>query len=301
MKTPSIILICLLLCACSPQKRLIKLGKTFDELKSEVLIGDDVKNRYYFVTGGTWINNMTDLVGKLVFTYEDGTAFYWLTPTAVIKAIDPGTNSKPNIRVSTVLNSKTEASVSVLFAAINFNSGNKVEMNDEVILQDVGSVWLKDKDIIEQKANYVEYQNKLPIKKINGVEKSPTGAFLVRGVTLMTLSYKRFQNVDTQNKISGALVNVNGNVLTSSANWVLDYKLGLDLDDLTPLFMGTRSVDTPMGITSVNGKIYQRTTTGESLVLEEITDSNIINSNVKNSARANSSLRMKEIKQLLDD
>jgi len=260
----------LLVYGCTPQNRLERLSGKFNNLKEIILIGDDLKYRKYLPLSGTWVTDLKDVVGKAVFFYDSAQTVYTITPLAIVQyQVRDLPNEKPIIRVSSIYGCTNESQVDLLFSAINFSLTNKIEKNSEVILTDVSSLYLTDNDFkTKQNKNSLDSLKKhLPKKYIKGKLITPISAFLIRGVNLMTISYKLFSKLDNKTNIGGAIAKINNNVLVSDNSWVLDYKLGLTYDDYTSNLLYpnvNKSIDAYSGgIVCLNDSVFNRSITIE--------------------------------------
>jgi len=184
-----------------------------------VSVPPELGTRFYLEKIGTNANNLQDLPGRLIVFYNtpqglkyELTLEKFINSEGKIRSID-----KPAIRYQSMINKDIAGNLSYIIGNYDFSAsaGYQLVITDATgVVLDNNSKQRKEIEKAELKAGYIK-------------------VFYVTGATLVTIQSKSFAATNHKGTISGYGANLGGNYCFSNNDYALDFKIGVDLYDVT--------------------------------------------------------------------
>jgi len=186
---------------------------------SPVMFPPELSTRLYLEKIGTNANNLQDLPGRLIIFYNtpqgikfEVTLDKYINSEGKVRSID-----KPAIRYQSMVNRDVASNISYVLGNYDFSTNASYQ----IVVTDATGVVLDNNDKQRSEIEKAEFS------------KEFVKVLYITGATLTTIQSKSFANTSNKGTISGYGVNLGGNYCYSNSDYALDFKIGVDVYDVT--------------------------------------------------------------------
>ncbi|MCX6232959.1 MAG: hypothetical protein NTZ33_15625 [Bacteroidetes bacterium] len=186
---------------------------------SSVSFPPELGTRFYLEKIGTNANNLQDLPGRLIIFYNtpqgikyEVTLDKFINSEGKVRSID-----KPAIRYQSMVNKDIASKISYIIGNYDFS----ISASYQIVVTDATGVVLDNNDKQRSEIEKAEFS------------RDYVKILYITGATLVTIQSKSFASTSHNGTISGYGVNLGGNYCYSNNDYSLDFKIGVDVYDVT--------------------------------------------------------------------
>ncbi len=220
-----------------------------------ITLPDDVQERFYkHEFTGTYRDNLSDVLGRLIYVYKlnDTTSVLKISPTSLTPTLTNDmttSNNSPVLKASGKSIIQNDNSIGLFLSAVNMSSETKYLLAAELVVTDSRSISLLQGTA---QAAYLDVNDrKIPVYNsndgtlslIDNLSSSVSSNFLkpikilfIKGAHLTTISKKISKSISNRSEIQGAVFKIGNNHFSEQGGFVFDTKIGLTVDDITILY-----------------------------------------------------------------
>ncbi len=188
-------------------------------------IAKEWENRVIFKGGGSWISNLGQLPGYLLYYYatEDSSLDYDLLPQYFVSSnAEPIVNDQPVERYNGIIKGSDAADLSYLVGKIGISKDHVTEL----IITDVSQIQIDRDDIPPYDS--IATRTRIPAKTV--------AVYYIKGVVLSSIVHKTYTQRKSSGAITGTAFGAEGSTFASAEDFSVDYKIGIDYLNITHYF-----------------------------------------------------------------